>query len=50
MNLKMAARRLTPNTRSCSALSALVTLKTISVINLVEGMAYVNWLGKDEVT
>jgi hypothetical protein len=22
----------------------------ISVVNLVEGMAYVNWLGKDEVT
>jgi hypothetical protein len=41
--------RLTPNTTvEFSALGLNDAGKHISVINLVEGMAYVNWLGKDE--
>ena len=43
--------RLTPNTTvEFSTLGLSDSGKRISVINLVEGMAYVNWLGKDEVT
>jgi uncharacterized protein DUF6600/FecR-like protein len=43
--------RLTPNTTvQFSTLGLSDAGKRISVINLVEGMAYVNWLGKDEVT
>ena len=43
--------RLTPNTTvEFSTLGLSDSGKHISVINLVEGMAYVNWLGKDEVT
>ena len=43
--------RLTPNTTVLfSTLGLSDAGKRISVINLVEGMAYVNWLGKDEVT
>ncbi len=43
--------RLTPNTTvEFSTLGLSDAGKRISVINLVEGMAYVNWLGKDEVT
>jgi len=41
--------RLTPNTTvEFSTLGLNDSGKRISVINLVEGMAYVNWLGKDE--
>jgi len=41
--------RLTPNTTvEFSTLGLSDSGKRISVINLVEGMAYVNWLGKDE--
>ena len=43
--------RLTPNTTvEFSTLGLSDSGKRISVINLVEGMAYINWLGKDEVT
>jgi ferric-dicitrate binding protein FerR (iron transport regulator) len=43
--------RLTPNTTvEFSTLGLSDSGKRISVINLIEGMAYVNWLGKDEVT
>jgi len=43
--------RLTPNTTvEFSTLGLSDSGKRISVINLVEGMAYVNWLGKDDVT
>jgi len=41
--------RLTPNTTvEFSTLGVGDSGKRISVVNLVEGMAYVNWLGKDE--
>jgi FecR protein len=41
--------RLTPNTTvEFSTLGLSDSGKRISVINLVEGMAYVNWLGKDD--
>lgn len=41
--------RLTPNTTvEFSTLGVDDSGKRISVINLVEGMAYVNWLGKDD--
>jgi hypothetical protein len=41
--------RLTPNTTvEFSTLGLSDAGKRISVINLVEGMAYVNWLGKDD--
>ena len=41
--------RLTPNTTvEFSRLGAGDSGNRISVVNLVEGMAYVNWLGKDE--
>jgi hypothetical protein len=43
--------RLTPNTTvEFSTLGLSDAGKRISVINLIEGMAYVNWLGKDEVS
>jgi len=43
--------RLTPNsTVQFSTLSMADSGKHLSVVNLVEGMAYVNWLGKDEFT
>lgn len=43
--------RLTPNTTvEFSTLALNDAGKRISVINLVEGVAYVNWLGKDEVS
>ena len=43
--------RLTPNTTvEFSALGLSDSGKRISSINLVEGMAYVNWLGKDELS
>jgi hypothetical protein len=43
--------RLTPNTTvEFSTLGLNDAGKRISVINLVEGMAYVNWLGKDELS
>jgi hypothetical protein len=43
--------RLTPNTTvEFSTLGLSDSGKRVSVINLIEGMAYVNWLGKDEVT
>ncbi|MBZ5680779.1 MAG: FecR family protein [Acidobacteriia bacterium] len=43
--------RLTPNTSvQFSTLGLDDSGKHISVINLVEGMAYVNWLGKDQFT
>jgi len=43
--------RLTPNTTvEFSTLGLSDSGKRISVINLVEGMAYVNWLGKDDFT
>jgi len=43
--------RLTPDTTiEFSTLGLSDSGKRISVINLVEGMAYVNWLGKDEFT
>jgi hypothetical protein len=43
--------RLTPNTTvEFGTLALNEAGKRISVINLVEGMAYVNWLGKDEVS
>jgi len=41
--------RLTPNTTvEFSTLGLSDSGKRISVVNLVEGMAYVNWLGKDD--
>ena len=41
--------RLTPNTTvEFSTLGLSDAGKRISVINLVEGMAYVNWIGKDD--
>src|SRR5271166_5404939 len=44
-----SALRLTPNTTvEFSTLGVDDTGKRISMIHLVEGMAYVNWLGKDE--
>jgi hypothetical protein len=43
--------RLTPNTTvQFSTLGSSDAGKHMSEINLVEGMAYVNWLGKDEIT
>src|SRR5438552_4841303 len=43
--------RLTPNTTvEFSALGLSDTGKRISTIILVEGMAYVNWLGKDDLS
>jgi hypothetical protein len=43
--------RLTPNsTVQFSTLGSNDSGKHMSEINLVEGMAYVNWLGKDEIT
>ena len=43
--------RLTPNTTvEFSTLSLNDAGKHISVVNLVDGMAYVNWLGKDELS
>jgi FecR protein len=43
--------RLTPNTTvEFSTLGLSDSGKRISVVHLVEGMAYVNWLGKDELT
>ena len=43
--------RLTPNTTvEFSALGLSDSGKRISAINLVEGMAYLNWLGKDELS
>jgi hypothetical protein len=43
--------RLTPNsTVQFSTLGSSDAGKHLSEINLVEGMAYVNWLGKDEIT
>jgi hypothetical protein len=43
--------RLTPNTTiEFSTLGRSDSGQLISVINLVEGMAYVNWLGKDALT
>ncbi len=43
--------RLTPNTTvEVSTLGLSDSGKRISVIHLVEGMAYVNWLGKDDLT
>ena len=43
--------RLTPNTTvEFSALGLSDAGKRISTINLVEGMAYVNWLGKDDLS
>ena len=43
--------RLTPNTSvQFSTLGLDDSGKHISVVNLVEGMAYVNWLGKDQFT
>jgi len=43
--------RLTPNTTvEFSTLGLSDAGRRISVINLVEGMAYVNWLGKDELS
>ncbi|PYX48098.1 MAG: hypothetical protein DMG79_12625 [Acidobacteria bacterium] len=43
--------RLTPNTTvEFSALGLSDSGKRLSAINLLEGMAYVNWLGKDEVS
>jgi hypothetical protein len=43
--------RLTPNsTIQFSSLSLRDSGKHVSEVNLVEGMAYVNWLGKDELT
>lgn len=43
--------RLTPNTTvEFSALGLSDSGKRISTINLVEGMAYVNWLGKDDLS
>ncbi|HEY3972882.1 MAG TPA: FecR family protein [Candidatus Sulfotelmatobacter sp.] len=43
--------RLTPNTTvEFSTLGLSDAGQRISVVNLVEGMAYVNWLGKDEIT
>ncbi len=43
--------RLTPNTTvEFSTLGLSDSGKRISVIHLVEGMAYVNWLGKDDFT
>ncbi len=45
-----SALRLTPNTTvEFSTLSMSDSGQRVSVINLVEGMAYVNWLGKDEL-
>src|SRR5271166_5404940 len=44
-----SALRLTPNTTvEFSTLGVDDSGKRISMIHLVEGMAYVNWLGKDE--
>jgi hypothetical protein len=43
--------RLTPNsTVQFSTLGSNDSGKHMSEVNLVEGMAYVNWLGKDEIT
>jgi hypothetical protein len=43
--------RLAPNSSvQFSTLSLNDAGKRVSVVNLVEGMAYVNWLGKDEVS
>ena len=43
--------RLTPNTTvEFSTLGLSDAGKRISVINLVEGMAYVNWIGKDDLS
>ena len=43
--------RLTPNTTvEFSTLGLSDSGQRVSVINLVEGMAYVNWLGKDDLT
>ncbi len=46
-----SSMRLTPNTTvEFSQLSLADSGKHLSEVNLVEGMAYVNWLGKDELT
>ncbi len=43
--------RLTPNTTvEFSTLGLSDSGQRISVVNLIEGMAYVNWLGKDQMT
>src|ERR1700686_4324154 len=43
--------RLTPNTTvEFSTLGLSDSGQRISVVNLVEGMAYVNWLGKNQIT
>jgi len=43
--------RLTPNTTvEFSTLGVSDSGQRVSIVNLVEGMAYVNWLGKDAVT
>jgi hypothetical protein len=46
-----SSMRLTPNTTiEFSKLGLADSGKRISQVNLVEGMAYVNWLGKDDLT
>jgi FecR protein len=46
-----SSMRLTPNTTvQFSSLSLTDSGKRVSEISLVEGMAYVNWLGKDDLT